>query len=53
VAPRTSTLKAGEIAKLELDSEKPVRLFEELTNLFAISNSGGVRAGEPRLNVGR
>ena len=51
--PPLSSLKAGEISKLRLDSEKTARLFDELTNLFAISNSGGVRIGETRLIVGR
>ena len=45
-SPPLSSIKAGEIAKLELNSEKTLRLFDELKNLFAISESGGVRLGE-------
>jgi Domain of unknown function (DUF4263) len=36
-----------------LNSEKTLRLFDELKNLFAISESGGVRFGENVLIVGR
>jgi hypothetical protein len=52
-SPPLSSIKAGEIAKLELNSEKTLRLFDELKNLFAISESGGVRFGENVLVVGR
>jgi hypothetical protein len=45
-SPPLSSIKAGEIAKLELNSEKTLRLFDELKNLFAISESGSVRLGE-------
>jgi hypothetical protein len=48
-----STVKAGEMTKLDLNSEKTLRLFNELKNLFAISESGGVRPGESVLVVGR
>ena len=52
-SPPLSSIKGGEIAKLELNSEKTLRLFDELKNLFAISESGGVRFGENVLVVRR
>jgi hypothetical protein len=52
-SPPLNSIKAGEIAKLELNSVKTRRLFDELRNLFAISESGGVRFGETVLVVGR
>ncbi|MBI4166841.1 MAG: DUF4263 domain-containing protein [Acidobacteria bacterium] len=48
-----SALRAGEMKKLTLDSEKTLKLFDELQNLYAISSTGGVRPGDNRLVVGR
>ncbi len=46
-------LRGGEGVRLSLNTATTLRLFEELRNLYAISDSGGVRSGENRLVVGR
>src|SRR5947207_3278348 len=48
-----SSLKAGDAAKLALDSATTLHLFQELKNLYAISQSTGVKVGTTDLVVGR
>ncbi len=47
-----STLKAGEIGKLILDSSETKKLYEELINLFAIHKEKGVPRGDREIVVG-
>lgn len=45
-------MKAGETAKLSLRSAETLKLYNELQNLFAISQSKGVPSGENTIVVG-
>ncbi len=51
--PPLSSLKAGDLAKLALDSETTLALLNELKNLYAIRKTAGVKLGETELVVGR
>jgi len=48
-----TTVKADEQVKLILDSKQTSNLYKHLTNLYKISDTGGVRPGDTTLVVGR
>jgi hypothetical protein len=47
-----TTMKAGEIMKLGLDSAETLKLLEELQNLYAIHDEKGIPKGEREIVVG-
>jgi hypothetical protein len=50
---RLSSMKAGEMAKLSLDSHTTKRLYQELTNLYKIIDSEGVLFGTTDFTVAK